>query len=167
MPNLSTMYPFCESLCGWLWPLLLTMQVVQAYTDAYGRSTSMIITPTVVKETQAQVRLMLRLHTCLQRLCVEGMCWLAAHQLQAKCGRIMTATAAKKRDGGAACLLVLSLAVCVCVPRCLQFGCDRVPGAALENEGGQGSAMAHWEYRWFQVRTAAACLPLYWRLYDL
>ncbi|WIA15148.1 hypothetical protein OEZ85_001835 [Tetradesmus obliquus] len=59
-------------------------KVVQAYTDAYGRSTSMIITPTVVKETQAQ------------------------------------------------------------------FGCDRVPGAALENEGGQGSAMAHWEYRWFQ-----------------
>jgi hypothetical protein len=32
------------------------LQVVQAYTDAYGRQTSMIITPTVVKETQAQVR---------------------------------------------------------------------------------------------------------------
>ncbi len=32
-----------------------------------------------------------------------------------------------------------------------QFGCDRLPGAALENEGGQGSALAHWEYRWFQV----------------
>lgn len=31
-----------------------------------------------------------------------------------------------------------------------QFGCDTVPGAALENEGGQGSANAHWEYRWFQ-----------------
>jgi len=33
-----------------------------------------------------------------------------------------------------------------------QFGCDTLPGAALENEGGQGSANAHWEYRWFQVR---------------
>jgi hypothetical protein len=32
-----------------------------------------------------------------------------------------------------------------------QFGCDTLPGAALENEGGQGSANAHWEYRWFQV----------------
>eukprot|EP00878_Enallax_costatus_P007236 GHUV01007582.1.p1 GENE.GHUV01007582.1~~GHUV01007582.1.p1 ORF type:complete len:635 (+),score=97.10 GHUV01007582.1:1-1905(+) len=58
--------------------------VVQEYQDAYGRSTAMIITPTVVKETQAQ------------------------------------------------------------------FGCTKVPGAALENEGGQGSANAHWEYRWFQ-----------------
>jgi hypothetical protein len=39
-----------------------------------------------------------------------------------------------------------------------QFGCDTVPGAALENEGGQGSANAHWEYRWFQVICAgAAC----------
>ena len=60
-------------------------EVVQEYQDAYGRSTAMIITPTVVKETQAQ------------------------------------------------------------------FGCTKVPGAALENEGGQGSANAHWEYRWFQV----------------
>jgi len=31
-----------------------------------------------------------------------------------------------------------------------QFGCDKVQGAFLENEGGQGSANAHWEYRWFQ-----------------
>jgi hypothetical protein len=31
-----------------------------------------------------------------------------------------------------------------------QFGCDKIPGAFLENEGGQGSANAHWEYRWFQ-----------------
>ncbi|WIA20451.1 hypothetical protein OEZ85_004860 [Tetradesmus obliquus] len=31
-----------------------------------------------------------------------------------------------------------------------QFGCDTVPGAALEDEGGSGSAMAHWEYKWFQ-----------------
>jgi hypothetical protein len=33
-----------------------------------------------------------------------------------------------------------------------QFGCAEVPGAALENEGGRGSALAHWEYKWFQVR---------------
>jgi hypothetical protein len=33
-----------------------------------------------------------------------------------------------------------------------QFGCKTLPGAALENEGGSGSAMAHWEYKWFQVR---------------
>lgn len=75
--QLSMIYSTCH--------LVLGLQVVQAYVDAYGRQTSMIITPTVVKETQAQ------------------------------------------------------------------FNCDRVPGAALENEGGQGSAMAHWEYRWFQV----------------
>jgi hypothetical protein len=31
-----------------------------------------------------------------------------------------------------------------------QFGCATLQGAALENEGGQGSANAHWEYRWFQ-----------------
>ncbi len=31
-----------------------------------------------------------------------------------------------------------------------QFGCNLIPGAFLENEGGQGSANAHWEYRWFQ-----------------
>jgi hypothetical protein len=31
-----------------------------------------------------------------------------------------------------------------------QFGCDSVVGAALEGEGGTGSAGAHWEYRWFQ-----------------
>lgn len=37
-----------------------------------------------------------------------------------------------------------------------QFGCDTLPGAALENEGGQGSANAHWEYRWFQVGGACA-----------
>jgi hypothetical protein len=43
------------------------MQVVQAYTDAYGRQTSRIITPTVVKETQAQVRLLL-MTACLQLL---------------------------------------------------------------------------------------------------
>jgi hypothetical protein len=35
-----------------------------------------------------------------------------------------------------------------------QFGCNTLPGAALENEGGQGSANAHWEYRWFQVGKA-------------
>ncbi|KAF8060553.1 Invadolysin [Scenedesmus sp. PABB004] len=58
--------------------------VVQEYVDAYGRTTPMIITPTVAAEVRSQ------------------------------------------------------------------FGCDRLPGAALENEGGQGSAMAHWEYRWFQ-----------------
>lgn len=41
-----------------------------------------------------------------------------------------------------------------------QFGCNTLPGAALENEGGQGSANAHWEYRWFQVRGRGqtACL---------
>jgi hypothetical protein len=33
-----------------------------------------------------------------------------------------------------------------------QFGCSEVPGAALENEGGRGSALAHWEYKWFQVQ---------------
>ena len=60
-------------------------QVVQKYVDPYQRTTSMVITPTVVKEVRAQ------------------------------------------------------------------FGCDTLPGAALENEGGQGSANAHWEYRWFQV----------------
>jgi hypothetical protein len=32
-----------------------------------------------------------------------------------------------------------------------QFGRDGVPGAALEDEGGSGSALAHWEYKWFQV----------------
>jgi hypothetical protein len=31
-----------------------------------------------------------------------------------------------------------------------QFGCDTAIGAALEGEGGTGSAGAHWEYRWFQ-----------------
>jgi len=31
-----------------------------------------------------------------------------------------------------------------------QFGCETLEGAALENEGGTGSADAHWEYRWFQ-----------------
>jgi hypothetical protein len=36
-----------------------------------------------------------------------------------------------------------------------QFGCAEVPGAALENEGGRGSALAHWEYKWFQVRLAS------------
>jgi leishmanolysin-like peptidase len=38
-----------------------------------------------------------------------------------------------------------------------QFGCATVPGAALENEGGSGSAMAHWEYKWFQVSLLPAC----------
>jgi hypothetical protein len=46
------------TLCH-LFLLLLVVQVVQAYVDAYGRTTSMIITPTVVKETQAQVRQLL------------------------------------------------------------------------------------------------------------
>ncbi|GBF91572.1 leishmanolysin-like peptidase [Raphidocelis subcapitata] len=59
-------------------------QVVKEITDAYGRPTTLVISPTVAAETRAQ------------------------------------------------------------------FGCDSVPGAALENEGGQGSANAHWEYRWFQ-----------------
>ncbi|KIZ07138.1 leishmanolysin-like peptidase [Monoraphidium neglectum] len=59
-------------------------QVVREFTDVYGKRTSMIISPTVVKETRAQ------------------------------------------------------------------FGCATLQGAALENEGGQGSANAHWEYRWFQ-----------------
>ena len=31
-----------------------------------------------------------------------------------------------------------------------QFGCDSLVGAALENEGGVGSANAHWEYRLYQ-----------------
>ncbi len=34
----------------------------------------------------------------------------------------------------------------------LQFNCDKLNGAPLENEGGAGSANAHWEYLYFQVR---------------
>ncbi|KAF6252125.1 hypothetical protein COO60DRAFT_1704421 [Scenedesmus sp. NREL 46B-D3] len=37
-----------------------------------------------------------------------------------------------------------------------QFGCESVPGAALENEGGRGSALAHWEYKWFQGEVMVA-----------
>ncbi|KAF6250762.1 hypothetical protein COO60DRAFT_749723 [Scenedesmus sp. NREL 46B-D3] len=37
-----------------------------------------------------------------------------------------------------------------------QFGCESVPGAALENEGGSGSALAHWEYKWFQGEVMVA-----------
>lgn len=69
------------------------LQVVQRYVDPYQRTTSMVITPTVVKEVRAQ------------------------------------------------------------------FGCNTLPGAALENEGGQGSANAHWEYRWFQVGHTQATIP--------
>ena len=32
------------------------------------------------------------------------------------------------------------------------FGCDGLPGAQLEDEGGGGSAGSHWEYLLFQVR---------------
>lgn len=34
------------------------------------------------------------------------------------------------------------------LPLCILF--EQIPGAFLESEGGQGSANAHWEYRWFQ-----------------
>lgn len=43
-----------------------------------------------------------------------------------------------------------------------QFGCESVPGAALENEGGRGSALAHWEYKWFQVRHFHMLLTCYY-----
>lgn len=35
-----------------------------------------------------------------------------------------------------------------------QFNCPNLEGAALENEGGSGSANAHWEYRLYQVGKA-------------
>lgn len=43
-----------------------------------------------------------------------------------------------------------------------QFGCNTLPGAALENEGGAGSANAHWEYRWFQVMVGGEPVCLFW-----
>ncbi len=35
----------------------------------------------------------------------------------------------------------------------LQFGCATLQGAALEDQGGSGSADSHWEYELFQVGT--------------
>lgn len=32
-----------------------------------------------------------------------------------------------------------------------QSGCPTLPGAILENDGGSGSALSHWEYELFQV----------------
>lgn len=34
------------------------------------------------------------------------------------------------------------------------FGCDDVPGAEVEDDGGAGTAGGHWEERIFAVRTA-------------
>lgn len=31
------------------------------------------------------------------------------------------------------------------------FGCDRLEGAELENQGGDGTALTHWEKRLFEV----------------
>lgn len=31
------------------------------------------------------------------------------------------------------------------------FSCDRLEGAELENQGGDGTAMTHWEKRLFEV----------------
>ena len=32
------------------------------------------------------------------------------------------------------------------------FGCERLEGAELENQGGDGTALTHWEKRLFEVR---------------
>lgn len=37
------------------------------------------------------------------------------------------------------------------------FGCATLPGAQLEDDGGLGSALTHWEYNLFQVRGHACC----------
>ncbi len=40
------------------------------------------------------------------------------------------------------------------------LGCATMTGAALEDEGGTGTAGNHWEYRLFQVGINGACLLL-------
>jgi hypothetical protein len=51
--------------------------------------------------------------------------------------------------GGRAVTRVVSPSVAAAAAA--HFGCDGLPGAQLEDEGGGGSAGSHWEYLLFQV----------------
>lgn len=37
------------------------------------------------------------------------------------------------------------------------FGCDQLEGAELEDQGGEGTALTHWEKRILEVRQSVIC----------
>lgn len=44
------------------------------------------------------------------------------------------------------------------------FECDRIEGAELEDQGGDGTALTHWEKRLFEVDKCMNSTYLYYRM---